>query len=278
MVVSGRTLDRERMAIYTRALLGSGLYPQYGGYYINTPKPVEVFEGVLAPEHAALIVRFPCLRNARAFWNSQRYQNEIRPLRLNPSAGDYTVAVYDELALPPYMADKVVRPDFRSPFVANNGSAPALSAAAPVFRRTSIVVGNIARSLTLFDTTLGFTSGTPRLLSNDASAVSVFGVHGRGPLRFVTLDAGADQPAVVGLLEARVPAQPTLPVAAASTALVILTRDRLAALDRLIADQRLQVVSRAALASPLYGNGVELAFRDWDGNLLVVVDFNSTGP
>ena len=35
------------------------------------------------------------------------YQTKIKPMRLNPSAGDYGVTIYSEPDLPPYMAGKV---------------------------------------------------------------------------------------------------------------------------------------------------------------------------
>lgn len=107
MVVAGITRDRTRMAEYTHALLESGLYPAHGGYYINTPRPLEVFEGSPDPEFVTLIVRFPSLDHARQFWNSPVYQQRIRPLRTNPDAGDYSVTVYAEADLPAYMKDRV---------------------------------------------------------------------------------------------------------------------------------------------------------------------------
>ena len=41
------------------------------------------------------------------FWYDDFYQTEIKPMRLNPSAGDYVVTLYNEADLPPYMAGKV---------------------------------------------------------------------------------------------------------------------------------------------------------------------------
>ncbi|MEM7764258.1 MAG: DUF1330 domain-containing protein [Pseudomonadota bacterium] len=106
MVVTGVTHDRQRMADYARAIADSGLYPSLAGYYMNDLRPIDIFEGTLPANHSTLMVRFPNLEAARHFWFSSTYQNEIRPLRLNPNAGDYTVSVYRESALPAYMADK----------------------------------------------------------------------------------------------------------------------------------------------------------------------------
>ncbi|MFM7376590.1 MAG: DUF1330 domain-containing protein [Erythrobacter sp.] len=106
MVVEGRTLDRERMLAYGKAIAESEIYQRLGGYYVNVPRPVAVFEGEVPPDHVNLTVRFPCLANARAFWNSKVYRETILPLRQNPPAGDYTVTVYAEL---PLRADMVGR-------------------------------------------------------------------------------------------------------------------------------------------------------------------------
>jgi len=115
MVVSGETLDRARMGQYAKAIVDAGLYPLNKGYYLNIPKPIDVFEGEVSDNHATLMVRFPSLGAARAFWDSDTYQNEIKPLRLNPSAGDYTVTVYKELDLPGYMKGQVSQSAYACP-------------------------------------------------------------------------------------------------------------------------------------------------------------------
>jgi uncharacterized protein (DUF1330 family) len=107
MVVSGPTHDRVRMLAYGKAIADSGLYKQLGGYYINLAYPQEIFEGEAPKGYGNLIVRFPCMANARAFWNSKVYQEQIKPLRLNPSAGDYVVAVYTEAPLHEDLVGKV---------------------------------------------------------------------------------------------------------------------------------------------------------------------------
>ena len=107
MVVSGPTRDRARMLAYGKAIADSGLYKQLGGYYINLAFPQEIFEGAAPAGYVNLIVRFPCMASARAFWNSRAYQEQIKPLRLTPSAGDYIVAVYPEAPLREDLVGKV---------------------------------------------------------------------------------------------------------------------------------------------------------------------------
>lgn len=116
MIVSGITLDPARMGEYARALAASGLYPKLGGYYLNSPRPVAVFEGDVDPNYVSLLVRFPCLEHARRFWNSRLYQETVRPLRVNPSAGDYQVTVYREADMPDYMQGKVGPGDYTAVF------------------------------------------------------------------------------------------------------------------------------------------------------------------
>ena len=107
MVVAGPTHDRERMLAYAKAIADSRLYEELGGYYVNAPRPLATFEGEPPKGYTTLIVRFPCLANAQAFWNSEVYQREIRPLRQGPSAGDYLVTVYPEAPLRADMQGKV---------------------------------------------------------------------------------------------------------------------------------------------------------------------------
>lgn len=116
MVIAGPTHDRARMMAYGKAIAESKLYEQLGGYYVNAPQPLATFEGERPPGHATLIVRFPCLENARAFWYSREYQVNIRPLRLNPSAGDYLVTIYAEASLREDMVGKVGDNAYRTEF------------------------------------------------------------------------------------------------------------------------------------------------------------------
>jgi uncharacterized protein (DUF1330 family) len=114
MVVSGPTHDRARMQAYGEAIARSGLYRQLGGYYVNIPRAVATFEGTPPQGFVTLIVRFPCLANAQAFWNSRVYQEEILPLRQNPSAG-----TYPEAPLRDDMAGKVGDNSYRATFDAS---------------------------------------------------------------------------------------------------------------------------------------------------------------
>jgi hypothetical protein len=107
MLVAGRTLDAERMRDYAIALSSSDLYPNAQGYYLNSPRPIRVLEGAPHADDVALMVRFPSECSAVNFWYDDFYQTEIKPMRLDPSAGDYVVTLYSEADLPAYMAGKI---------------------------------------------------------------------------------------------------------------------------------------------------------------------------
>ncbi len=112
MVVRGLIHDRERLMAYGRALAASGLYPELSAYYLNAPQPVDLFEGEVAPNESLLMVRFPCLEAARAFWHSRAYQEGVVPQRRNPDAGIFHVSVYREADIPAYMKGRVTPPAY----------------------------------------------------------------------------------------------------------------------------------------------------------------------
>lgn len=134
MVIAGRTLDRDRMMAYGRAIAQSDLYQKLGGYYVTIPRPVEVFEGEVPPDYVNLTVRFPCIENARAFWNSRIYREEILPIRQNPSAGDYTVTIYAEAPLREDMVGRVGDNRFIADFSAPDVEPVAAPVVGPAAR------------------------------------------------------------------------------------------------------------------------------------------------
>lgn len=105
MLVSGEIRDWARIRAYGAAIRDSGLYDRLGGYYLNVPRPLAVFEGKPPPMQSILMVRFPCLAHARTFWFSKEYQESLKPLRLDPSAGDFVVTVYPEASVPDGVKD-----------------------------------------------------------------------------------------------------------------------------------------------------------------------------
>lgn len=116
MVVNGVTFDRPQMQAYGKAIADNGIYKVLRGYYLNMPLPIAVFEGDVPKNYTTLIVRFPCLAHAKAFWYSDVYQNTIKPMRTETNAGQYTVTVYKEIDIPPYMKGKVAQAPYLETF------------------------------------------------------------------------------------------------------------------------------------------------------------------
>lgn len=94
MVVQGRSTDRARMIEYGRKLRDLGLYARFGGGYVASGRPIDIFEGVYPDDQTIIIARFPCHARAREFWYSEAYQRGALPLRAG--AGQFTIAVYEE--------------------------------------------------------------------------------------------------------------------------------------------------------------------------------------
>ena len=96
MLVVGQIEDRDKMAAYQGALMESGLYPEHDGHYVAFGKPIDMFEGDWPENQGLVIAKFPSLEHARAFWNSDDYQNRIKPLRLG--AGTFNVSVFTDVS------------------------------------------------------------------------------------------------------------------------------------------------------------------------------------
>ncbi len=107
MIVNGPTHDGGRLRAYAERIAKSGIYDRLGAYYLNAPRPIATFEGSPPASLTTLVVRFPCLANAEAFWYSALYQDVLRPLRLNPSAGEYVVTVYPEVPVRAALAEAI---------------------------------------------------------------------------------------------------------------------------------------------------------------------------
>jgi uncharacterized protein (DUF1330 family) len=82
--------DPERVARYGPAVWS--LVESLGGRYIVRETPDTVYEGDWPEWKAVIISEWPCVETGRSFWNSDAYQNEVKPLRKD--AGSYTVGMF----------------------------------------------------------------------------------------------------------------------------------------------------------------------------------------
>jgi uncharacterized protein (DUF1330 family) len=101
--VYGEITDREKFAAYPRALAASKLHEKYGGWYEGITPPLAVFEGSPPPSRGVIIARFPCLEEAKSFWYSKEYQQDIVPLR--NGAATFEVIVLRTPPLPPHVGE-----------------------------------------------------------------------------------------------------------------------------------------------------------------------------
>ena len=83
MVVSGKTLDSDRMQIYGKAIRDAGLYPEALGYYLNDPRPCHTLEDNLKTNRAKLVIRFPPDCAATRFWHTKAFQGYLKTLGEN---------------------------------------------------------------------------------------------------------------------------------------------------------------------------------------------------
>lgn len=95
MVVIGTITDPAKMAIYAKALAESGLYQKHGGHYHAVGKTLADFEAWPAGQ-SCVIAEFPSQAAAEAFWWSDQYQHEIKPLR--DAAGSFQVGLFPAVA------------------------------------------------------------------------------------------------------------------------------------------------------------------------------------
>ena len=57
------------------------LVKKYGGEYLVRGGPAEILEGIWPDRQRLVISRWPDIETANAFWNSEEYQTEVKPLR-----------------------------------------------------------------------------------------------------------------------------------------------------------------------------------------------------
>ena len=69
------------------------LVESYNAFYVLRGTPEEGFEGVWPAWKAAVISKWPCRETGNEFWNSDAYQNDVKPRRKN--AGVYDVGMFN---------------------------------------------------------------------------------------------------------------------------------------------------------------------------------------
>ncbi len=147
----------------------------------------------------------------------------------------------------------------------------------PLVKRTALVVSDMERALTVYRDLLGFQLNSLTQSGPTSYSYEVFALPRDTPIRFATLNSGPDQQRSLALVEsARI--VPHAAQAPRPTALVINANGRF---DAILAGARamgLAVIEPRALISQTQGAGIEGAFLDHDGHLIVLYEFPQADP
>ncbi len=142
------------------------------------------------------------------------------------------------------------------------------------YKRQAIVVSDMERALSLYRDVLGFELHSLTRSSADSYSYDVFNIPREASIRFATLDAGETQIRTLALIEVTdVALEPQTGVRRAAAVINVNGRYDavLSAIDAMGLDR---AVPRAlGDADSERGQGVELGFTDWDGNLIVIYQF-----
>jgi catechol 2,3-dioxygenase-like lactoylglutathione lyase family enzyme len=145
----------------------------------------------------------------------------------------------------------------------------------PSFKRMTIMVSNLDRTVMLWRDILGFEVVISAQSGPDSYSYPVFNIAKNATIRYATVSAGPAQQRTFAFAEVKgqkieVPQSPR--VAAA----VINSNGRLAEIIKQVTAEGLQVVPVTVLKSATQGVGIEQAFVDWDGHLIVLYEFPPT--
>ena len=142
------------------------------------------------------------------------------------------------------------------------------------YKRQAIVVSDMERALSLYRDVLGFELHSLTRSGADSYSYDVFNIPREASVRFATLDAGDTQIRTLALVEVTgVDLAPQTGVRRAAA--VINVNGRYDEVRAAIDEMGLDRAEPRALGDPESerGQGVELGFTDWDGNLVVIYQF-----
>jgi uncharacterized protein (DUF1330 family) len=97
LVVTAKVTDRPKLMAYNAAIAAAGLYATHGGRRLAMGPPALALEDWPDGE-VVMIAEFPSRAAAEAFWFSDAYQQQCKPLRAG--AGTFRVALF-EAPMPP---------------------------------------------------------------------------------------------------------------------------------------------------------------------------------
>lgn len=146
----------------------------------------------------------------------------------------------------------------------------------PSFKRMTIMVANLDRTVRLWRDILGFEVVVNPTSGADSYSYPVFNIARNASIRYAIVSAGPDQQRTFAFAEVKGQAVP-VPQSPRVAAAVINANGRLAEIIQLATAEGMQVVPATVLRSATNGVGVEQAFIDLDGHLIVLYEFPKTG-
>lgn len=160
-----------------------------------------------------------------------------------------------------------------SPALAADTAAPA-QYQGPLFKRATLLVADIDRSLAIYRDILGFQGGEVRQSLPTSYSYEVFNLDPKASLRTAMLSAGPSQVRTLALFEIR--GQPiTTPQSPRPVAMVINAVNLPLVMEKIKA-KGLTIIAPRPLSTPEGRTGTETAFIDPDGHLIVLYEL--TGP
>lgn len=152
-----------------------------------------------------------------------------------------------------------------------SAAAPAETYSGPLMKRTALVVADMDRAVSLYRDVLGFQLNGVTQSAPTSYSYPVFNVPRDKPIRFATFNSGPNQMRSLALLES--PGIKHDANGARESGLVINANGRLRAIMAEVARRGLTIIPERALTNPEGVTGVEIAFLDHDGHLVVLYEF-----
>ena len=142
----------------------------------------------------------------------------------------------------------------------------------PLVKRTALVVSDMDRALTVYRDLLGFQLNSLTQSGPNSYSYEVFALPRDVPIRFATLNSGPDQQRSLALVESA-GISPYAAAAPRPAALVVNANGRFDAILAGAEAMGLTVIAPRPLISQTQGEGIEGAFLDPDGHLIVIYQF-----
>jgi catechol 2,3-dioxygenase-like lactoylglutathione lyase family enzyme len=142
----------------------------------------------------------------------------------------------------------------------------------PAFKRMTIMVSDLDRTTRLWRDIMGFQVAISAPSGPTSYSYPVFNIAKNATIRYATVSAGPAQQRTFAFAEIK--GQPVVvPQSPRVAAAVINANGRLADIIKLVKAEGLEVIPATVLNSATRGIGIEQAFVDWDGHLIVLYEF-----